>query len=519
MTRCADGYSRTGSDALIAGKSLSAGSYTIEATTAAPRVTGDFMLTVSVAGALPPPRVEISGLADASATPAVGGTTAAVSDEFDVVPADASCVVSATAGTASVSGDGNRRTVTARIASGAAASVTVTVTCSQAPLPQATATAVFTAAPADGCDTPLGVLGEGLTTRSGTIAADAACTTAHRYTTASGWVTVDLHSDPAESPRLDTYLVLSGDSLDRPIRNDDARDTSHGRYYYDSRIGPLLLPAGDYVAEATTYGTGKTGSYTLTAEITATGLAQTHTATVGAPKTITFRYWPPDAQIAVSTAAAEEFALAVAATAHTAYGTATIALTPRLVHDHRLTVGITSNSGTRERLLNPITLTAACPSVPVLPGGPSLATSTHNGVLCIPSPAPATPHRLWAAMRSLLARSTGYAHQPEQSSQRAATGCNAGSPPTSSPRSCSRSDSARSRPSMRCVLIRHGPRWRCRAAMSAKGAATPTPRMAGWHSITANAPTPAWGETGHLTVRAWIRAERLSRICSRRATA
>ena len=111
----------------------------------------------------------------------------------------------------------------------------------------------------------------------------------HTFTLeAPGWVTVDLQSDPSESPRLDTYLVLSGGSLARSIKNDDDRDPNG--YYYDSRIGPRLLPAGTYVAEATAFGIGRTGGFTLT---------------------------------------------------------------------------------------------AACPTVPVLPGGPSLATSTHNGVLCI----------------------------------------------------------------------------------------------------------------------------------------
>ena len=178
--------------------------------------------------------------------------------------------------------------------------------------------------PADACSVALSPPQPGQDPHAGSITQDTRCTSSLRSSSSStcyarrhtfaldapGWVTVDLHSDPAQSPRLDTYLVLSGDSLDRPIRNDDARDTSHGRYYYDSRIGPLLLPAGDYVAEATTYGIGKTGGYTLTAEVTATGLTEAHTAIVGAPKTVTFRYWPPDAQIAVSTAAAEEFGLA-----------------------------------------------------------------------------------------------------------------------------------------------------------------------------------------------------------------
>ena len=248
--------------------------------------------------------------------------------------------------------------------------------------------------PADRCSTALSLPQPGADSHTGSITNDTGCTSSlrssssgtyyarrHTFTLdAPGWVTVDLHSDPAERPRLDTYLVLSGDSLDRPIRNDDARDPNG--HYYDSRIGPLLLPAGDYVAEATTYGIGDTGSYTLTAEVTAAGLTESHTATVDAPKTVSFDYWPADAKIAVKTAAAEEFGLTVTTARHAAYGTATVTLTPRLVHDHHITIRITSNSGARERQI-PISLTAACPTAPVLPGGPSLAASTHNSVLCI----------------------------------------------------------------------------------------------------------------------------------------
>ncbi|WP_419554148.1 hypothetical protein [Candidatus Poriferisodalis sp.] len=209
----------------------------------------------------------------------------------------------------------------------------------------------------------------------------------HTFTLdAPGWVTVDLRSDPAEKPRLDTYLVLSGDSLDRPIRNDDARDPNG--YRYDSRVGPRLLPAGDYVAEATTYGIGDTGSYTLTAEVTAAGLAESHTATVGAAETVTFRYWPPDAHIAVRAAANEELRPAINANA----GTATVTFTPRLAHNHRdITIRIQSDNSNRTRLLD-ITLDADCGAADPL-SEHNKVTSTRNGVLCVTQglsdPAPA----------------------------------------------------------------------------------------------------------------------------------
>ena len=238
---------------------------------------------------------------------------------------------------------------------------------------------------------------------AGTIAADSGCVSAqrdgppglsyyarrHHFALAEdAWVTVELDDDDADGRALNPYLLLIGgrsaDGSGEVLgRHDDIGGTAGG-YSTASRVGPVFLQAGDYTAEATASGAYIAGGYRLSVEVTATGLEQSYTAVVGAPRTITLDYWPPDAQIAVQAAAAEEFALTVAATAGSGHGTAAITLTPRLVHTHQLTVRITSNSGARERLI-PITLTAACPIVPVLPGGPSLATSTHNGVLCIPA--------------------------------------------------------------------------------------------------------------------------------------
>ena len=85
MTACSDSVvedddSGAGADALSDALSLAAGDYVIEASTAAPRQTGSFTLTVAVAGAPPPSGVNISGFADADATPAPGGATATVTD-------------------------------------------------------------------------------------------------------------------------------------------------------------------------------------------------------------------------------------------------------------------------------------------------------------------------------------------------------------------------------------------------------------------------------------------------------
>ncbi|WP_419552527.1 hypothetical protein [Candidatus Poriferisodalis sp.] len=114
-------------DALLSAVTLAAAGYTVEATTAAPRQDGAFTMTLTIADAPdPPPDVVISGLADASATPAAGAATAAASDTFGVTPAGAAC--SATPpGAAVAPAAGTSRTVTHTVAAGT--TVTVTVTC------------------------------------------------------------------------------------------------------------------------------------------------------------------------------------------------------------------------------------------------------------------------------------------------------------------------------------------------------------------------------------------------------
>ncbi|WP_419554778.1 hypothetical protein [Candidatus Poriferisodalis sp.] len=129
-------------DALLSAVSLAAASYTVEATTAAPRQDGAFTMTLTIADAPdPPPDVVISGLADASATPAAGAATAAASDTFGVTPAGAAC--SATPHGATVApAAGASRTVTHTVAAGTTVTVTVTCTTSTS---TATADARFTA--------------------------------------------------------------------------------------------------------------------------------------------------------------------------------------------------------------------------------------------------------------------------------------------------------------------------------------------------------------------------------------
>ena len=179
-------------------------------------------------------------IAAPSATPVVYSRTGA---------ADISCTADGTATLTATAGAHSR-------------AVTIAVACGQPP-------------PDVECDDPLGTLPEGTTSRSGTITPDAGCTTAHRgragtyhtrrHTfTLSGpaQVTVDVGNDPANTAKLDTYLILldgHGTAGKVSARDDDGGPST------DSRIAKKL-PPGDYTVEATTYRSAAAGRYRLTAE-------------------------------------------------------------------------------------------------------------------------------------------------------------------------------------------------------------------------------------------------------------
>ena len=138
-----DDDSGTGADALLSSLSLSAGDYVVEATTAAPRSTGSFTVTVTVTGTAPAD-VTISGFADADATPAAGTAAATVTDTISVTPHDATCTA-APAGATVDPAAGASRTVSHDVAAGT--TQTVTVECALGASSD-TARARFTAHPA-----------------------------------------------------------------------------------------------------------------------------------------------------------------------------------------------------------------------------------------------------------------------------------------------------------------------------------------------------------------------------------
>ena len=372
-----------GRDSRIRGLRLTAGSYTIEVTTAAPRTTGTFTLTVDTA--LDEIPVAITGLADGTGW-GLAAATVTASDGFTVEPADATCTATAaTAGvtpTITAGAVAGERTVS--LASAAPFSHSVTVRCDAAGRAPSTATATLTAkiavstvavaagdsctgtlaagyactvpqggtlpvtatahgahgglsiawtatggasaatptqaavAPTSGagfsrtstaalactadgtvtvtataaglaktalisvtcdiavaCDDPLGELAAGDTTRSGTITDSADCVSEtrgsdnppqthyarrHTFTLAGdATVTIDLADAQADTPTLDTWLILleGRTAAGTPLAQDHRSGPGT-----DSRI-TRRLAAGSYTIEATTFFSSDTGRYDL----------------------------------------------------------------------------------------------------------------------------------------------------------------------------------------------------------------------------------------------------------------
>ena len=383
-------------------ETLAAGDYTIEATTFGSRRTGAYDLRVAAKLA-----VAVTGLADVIEPPTSVPESGrlALSSGFVVVPAAADC--SADRGTVTA-GAGGQRTLKVTLSAGQ--SVRVTVTCTDTGRPDGAASAAFSvtgacggralgAAAASGisarassvpdtcpvpgadpCAEALHVNEPGQSRTRGSIQTGLQCTSAQRSTLTGvayyarryhltldtdAWVTVEMADVPDDGRALNPYLLLiEGHSPDGSgtvtARNDNIGSAPDG-YSTDARIDVMLLPAGKYTIEATTSGAYIAGAYDLTVEVAATGLESTYAAAVGAPKTITFKYWPADAQIAIRSVANEELQPSIAVTKGTRHSTATITLTPRLAYNHKdLAVRVRHNTAA-ERLLGPVTLSAESP--------------------------------------------------------------------------------------------------------------------------------------------------------------
>ena len=164
---------------------------------------------------------------------------------------------------------------------GQVASSVVRVDCTPPGHAPVTATATFTASYTDTCDDPLGVLGAGATTRSGTIAQNAACVSPqrprdgasstrywarrHTFTLANP---ATLRIDAASPTRrgLDVYvLLLDGRSQDG-TGTVLGRDNNSGAPRRGARLTGVRLAPGDYTIEVTTANKRRTGAYDLRVE-------------------------------------------------------------------------------------------------------------------------------------------------------------------------------------------------------------------------------------------------------------
>ncbi|WP_420626945.1 hypothetical protein [Candidatus Poriferisodalis sp.] len=215
--------------------------------------------------------IEITDVEDASES-GDAGESVEVSGSFTVTPSTADC--EAVSGTASVTGSGSSRTVSATLT--VPASEEVTVRCTQAAHWPGEVEVELVAQDLSECVDGLGTLRAGATRRSGTIAELEQCTSSHppgsgthyakRHTftlNGSGWVTIELSLAESNTEVLDTYLVLlDGDSADGSGAKRDEHDNLSSTDS-DSRLSTVQLAPGNYTIEATTADADATGDYEL----------------------------------------------------------------------------------------------------------------------------------------------------------------------------------------------------------------------------------------------------------------
>ena len=278
--------------------------------TAAARLGASTKKALLTITCLPP--VQIHGLAD---TAAVGTGKVTVDAAFTVTPATAACSAEPDTATITKGTDPEDRTLTASIAS--PGRLSVTVACTADGRYDAVQPVTLSAAPR--CVDDLGMLRPGAVTRTGTIAADTACTSkarrpgsslvyfARRHTfelARTSYVTVELESSASNSPRLDTYVVLleghrptgAGKVLDR---NDDV-GADAGTHRTNSRLSGVKLAPGRYTVEATSYSSRRTGSYDLAVSaVTTHGLSTGMHVVAGNKTTFVFGYRPTNARLTV----------------------------------------------------------------------------------------------------------------------------------------------------------------------------------------------------------------------------
>ncbi len=349
---------------------LTAGNYTIEATTFSPRQVGSFTLTVAtdIAAAVP---VTVTGLASSydvtvgemfSEGFTYGPDTAQVSIKT-VVPSGFDLILVDKSGSAGMAGKpklaGLYKVVLEFVQPGRTDTeeFTVSASCAAGHVQQADRSC---ADPADLCTAPLGRAGsdtlgtktgswddscalpEGRRGRSGTFYAK-------HYTftlSEAAEVTIDLESDDQ-----DTYLfLLRGHGPDGTLvaRDDDGGE---GR---NSRLADLALSAGDYTITASTFSRMRTGSFSLAA-LGVIGLQDSRDAMVEpAGFSTSFKYRPRTASLKVLPAAPPGLSLTPA----DLNGDVGLAGTPTRADTYTATIEFTQGTQTHKRK---VTITATCP--------------------------------------------------------------------------------------------------------------------------------------------------------------
>lgn len=250
----------------------------VEVTTTTARAAGGFTVTVDVASRS---QVTIHGLAPGVETPDAGDDTATVASAFTVSPPGARCSAEPADATVTV-GPGAARTLSHDVPAGTSVDVTVTCRSGTHFATRTVRLAANPAPPAAECDDPLGTLGQGAVSRSGTLAAAGGCRSLGRFgargsqshyaarhtfrMAAAGWVTIDLVNAGRGRDRIDAYLLLingtdpAGGTV---LKHDD--DSGRGS---NSRIVRKSLAAGRYTIEATTFSRRDAGAYRPSSPIT-----------------------------------------------------------------------------------------------------------------------------------------------------------------------------------------------------------------------------------------------------------
>ena len=213
---------------------------------------------------------------------------------------------------------------------------------------------------ADPCVDDFGVLSAGQYIARGTVTVDVNCVDTHlgpgpegdtvaaRWHTFTlhrvAWVNVGLETAP-DGPGLPTAQIslLEGHGGSGEVvraGDDDGTAGTAGT----ARIGDVYLAPGDYTVEVRTVSTLEQDEYALTVTVPLSGLGSSIVTTIDADNIIKFDYWPPHAQIWLSSTESnmQDLTSFLRLGLGAADGEATIALSPGLAGAYLFTLHLTT---------------------------------------------------------------------------------------------------------------------------------------------------------------------------------